>query len=146
LRTRLLHESGGLRTFVVIFDKGDEALGGLTDFAREEDLTGASLTAVGAFSRATLAYFDPELMDYVDISVDNQAEVLSMIGDVALADGGPEVHAHVVVGHRDGSTSGGHLRKADVFPTLEVVITETPAHLRKRHDPQTGLTLIDPEK
>jgi predicted DNA-binding protein with PD1-like motif len=146
LRTRLLHESGGLRTFVVIFDKGDEALGGLTDFAREEDLTGASLTAVGAFSRATLAYFDPELMDYVDISVDNQAEVLSMIGDVALADGGPEVHAHVVVGHRDGSTSGGHLRKADVFPTLEVVITETPAHLSKRHDPRTGLTLIDPEK
>lgn len=83
-------------------------------------------------------------MDYVDISIDGQVEVLSMIGDVALTDGEAEVHAHVVVGHRDGSTSGGHLRKASVFPTLEVIVTETPAHLRKRHDPQIGLTLIDP--
>jgi predicted DNA-binding protein with PD1-like motif len=105
----------------------------------------ASLTAVGAFTRATLAYFDPDEMDYVDISVDSQVEGLSMIGGVALTDSEPEVHAHAVVGHRDGSTSGGHLKGASVFPTLEVIVTETPTHLKKRHDPQTGLSLIDPE-
>lgn len=145
MRSRKLHESDGLRTFVVVGDKGDEPLQGLTEFAHSEDIDAASMTAVGAFSSATLAFFDAGQMDYVEFDINHQVEVLALVGDVALADGDPEVHAHVVVGHRDGSTAGGHLRRALVFPTLEVVVTETPAHLRKRHDPETGLTLIDPQ-
>lgn len=146
MRTKQLSEVGGLRTFVAVFDKGDEPHSGLTEFVREESITAASFTAVGAFARATLAYFDPERSEYLDLPVEEQVEVLSMIGDVALSDDRPQVHAHVVVGHRDGSASGGHLRRAEVFPTLEVVLTETPAHLRKRYDPATGLTLIDPTR
>lgn len=145
MKSRQLHEVDGLRTFVVVFDKGDEPYSLLTEFARENRITAASLTAVGAFARATLAYFDPVDKEYVDIPIDGQVEVLSLIGDIALSDDEPQVHAHVAVGHKDGSTQGGHLRNAEVFPTLEVVVTETPAHLRKRHDPATGLTLIDPE-
>lgn len=144
MRSRRLHETDGLRTFVAVFDKGDEPHAGITDFARDENIDAASLSAVGAFAGATLAYFDPEGMEYTDIEIDEQVEVLSLLGDIALADGEPEVHAHVVVGHQNGSTSGGHLKEARVFPTLEVIITETPAHLRKRFDPETGLTLIDP--
>lgn len=144
MRSRELVDIEGLRTFVVVFDKGDEPYQGLTDFCEENDVSAASLTAVGAFSRATLAYFDPSRMEYVDIPIESQVEVLSMVGDVALSGGEPEVHAHMVVGHEDGSTQGGHLKEAAVFPTLEVVLTETPAHLHKRHDPETGLTLIDP--
>ncbi len=144
MRSRELADIDGLRTFVVVFDKGDEPYGGLTDFCRDNHVSAASFTAVGAFSRATLAYFDPSRMDYVDIPIDGQVEVLSMVGDVALSDGEPQVHAHLVVGHEDGSTHGGHLKEASVFPTLEVVLTETPAHLHKRHDRETGLTLIDP--
>lgn len=146
MRARQLHETDGLRAFAVVFDKGDEPHQGLTEFAETEDISGAGLTAVGAFSRARLAYFDPDEMDYVDIPIEDQVEVLSMVGDIALADGQPEVHAHVVVGRRDGSTAGGHLQDAAVFPTLEVIVTETPEHLRKTHDPETGLTLIDPGK
>ena len=146
MRASQLDESEGLRTYVVIFDKGDEPKSGLTRFANEEGITAASLTAVGAFEKATLAYFDRDEKEYVDIPIGDQVEVLSMVGDVALADGDPEVHAHVVVGYKNGSTAGGHLREASVFPTLEVIITETPTHMRKRHDRETGLTLIDPQK
>lgn len=146
MRTRQLDESEGLRTFVVVFDKGDEPKSGLTRFANEEGVTAASLTAVGAFESATLAYFDRDEMDYVDIPIGDQVEVLSMVGDVALADDDPEVHAHVVVGYKNGSTAGGHLKEAEVYPTLEVIVTETPKHLRKRHDRETGLTLIDPSR
>lgn len=134
----------GLRTFAVVFDEGDEPKQGLTEFARERSVSAASLTAVGAFANATLAYFDRERSEYLDIPVAEQVEVLSLVGDIALADDEPEVHAHVVVGRRDGTTAGGHLMQAEVFPTLEVIVTETPAHLRKRHDPATGLTFIDP--
>jgi uncharacterized protein len=146
MKTRELADTGGLRTFVVVFEAGDEAFEGLTRFSEEYRVTAASFTAIGAFSSATLAYFDPDVMDYWDIPVTEQVEVLSLIGDVALSDGTPEVHAHVVLGRRDGSTIGGHLKRAEVFPTLEVVLTETPAHLWKRFDATTGLTLIDPDQ
>lgn len=142
MRHQLLHEADGLRTFAVIFDKGDDAKAGLSSFASEEDISAASLTAIGAFQRAVLAYFDRESHEYLDIPIDEQVEVLSLLGDIALNDDEPEVHAHAVVGCRDGSTLGGHLQQGVVWPTLEVVVEETPAHLHKRVDPETGLALI----
>jgi predicted DNA-binding protein with PD1-like motif len=146
VKSRLLHEAGGLASFVLVFETGDDAVEELTRFAQEHDLSAAQLTGIGAFSDVTLGYFDWEDKEYKPIRLDEQVEVLSLIGDVALKDGEPAVHAHVVVGRSDGSASGGHLLEAHVRPTLEVVLTESPAHLRKRYDPETGLALIAPEE
>ncbi|MFR9801252.1 PPC domain-containing DNA-binding protein [Pseudonocardia sp. RS010] len=142
MKARLLHGVDGLRTFAVVMDKGDEAAAELVAFARREGIDGASLTAVGACREATLGYFDPEQMDYQDIPVTEQAEVLSLVGDIARHGDEPAVHAHAVLGLRGGSTVGGHLQRAVVWPTLEVVVTESPAHLRKQVDEETGLALI----
>jgi uncharacterized protein len=149
MRSRLLHEVDGLRTFVVVMDKGDDAAEELARFARDNAVTGAGLSAVGACREATLAYFDREEMTYQDIPVTEQAEVLSMLGDIAVqsaqTSSGPDepaVHAHAVLGLRNGSTVGGHVRRAIVWPTLEVLVTESPAHLHKRVDAETGLALI----
>lgn len=141
MRSKMLHETDGLRTFAVVA-KGDEATAELARFAREHDVTGAGLTGVGACREATLGYFDPEVMQYQDIPVTEQAEVLSLLGDIAAKDGQPALHAHAVLGLRDGSTVGGHVQRAIVWPTLEVIVTEAPAHLRKRVDEETGLALI----
>lgn len=143
MRSRTVQD-GEQRTIVVVLDAGDEAVQALTDVARDESLTAASLTAVGAVERATVGWFDLEAKDYVKNEVDQQAEVLSVVGDVALGpDGAPTVHAHVVLGLRDGTTRGGHLLSATVRPTLEVVLTESPARLRKTSRPEFGLALID---
>ena len=136
-------ETTGAKTWALIFDKGDEPVAGLTAFAKAEKLGGAHFTAIGAFSDVTLGYFDRAARDYKKIPLREQVEVLSVIGDVALDRGEPKVHAHVVVGLPDGQTRGGHLLSARVWPTLELVLTESPRHLRKRHDPETGLALID---
>ena len=66
------------------------------------------------------------------------------VESVALDKDEPKVHAHVVIGLSDGEARGGHLLEAHVWPTLEVILVESPRHLRKRHDPETGLALIDP--
>jgi uncharacterized protein len=137
-------ESTGARTWALIFEKGDEPVTGLTEFAKAQKLGGAHFTAIGAFSEVTLGYFDRAKRDYRKIPLREQVEVLSLIGDVALDRNEPKVHAHVVVGRADGEARGGHLLEARVWPTLEVVLTESPRHLRKRHDPETGLALIDP--
>ncbi|MDT0443864.1 PPC domain-containing DNA-binding protein [Streptomyces johnsoniae] len=142
MNSRLVHEHGGLRTFVLVLVKGDEAYAEISAFAAEQRVTGAALTAVGGCREATLGYFDPELLDYRSTHIDEQTEVLSLIGDIAIHDDVPALHAHLVLGRRDSTALGGHLQRAVVFPTMEVVVTETPTHLRKRVDPQTGLALI----
>ena len=142
--TSTLLDATGPRTWVLIFDKGDEPVAGLTAFAKAQKLGAAHFTAIGAFSDVTLGYFDRAKRDYKKIPLHEQVEVLSLLGDVALDKGEPKVHAHVVVGRADGEARGGHLLEAHVWPTLEVVLVESPRHLRKRHDPETGLALIDP--
>jgi predicted DNA-binding protein with PD1-like motif len=144
MEAKQIHRENGQKTFALIFDTGDEVITGLSGFAAENDLNAASITAIGAFSDATLGYFDMERKEYKEIPVDEQVEVLSLIGDIApKEDGEPQVHAHVVLGRSDGTTKGGHLLEAHVRPTLEVILTESPEHLRRRTDEETGLPLID---
>lgn len=144
MKAKLL-DATGQKTFALIFDKGEEAMAGLSRFAATERLGAAHFTAIGAFSEATLGYFEPARKDYKRMPLSEQVEVLSLTGDVALdAAGEPKVHAHVVVGCADGSARGGHLLAGRVWPTLEVILIESPSYLRKRHDPETGLALIDP--
>jgi hypothetical protein len=130
------------KTYAVIFDKGDELIAGLTQVAREHELAASHFTAIGAFSDAMLGYFDRQRKDYLRIPVHDQVEVLSLVGDVALEDGKPKIHAHAVLGRADGSTCGGHVLEAHVWPTLEVILEESPGHLRRTSDPETGLALI----
>jgi hypothetical protein len=143
MKARRLHASRGETTYVVILDRDDEVVKTLTDFANARGITAARFTAIGAFSAVTLGYFDRERKDYVKIPMREQVEVLSLIGDIALDQAEPKLHAHAVVGTRDGSAHGGHLLEATVWPTLEVVLTESPKYLKRRMDPEVGLALID---
>jgi predicted DNA-binding protein with PD1-like motif len=131
------------RTFVLIYQTGDEVVAELMCFAREHKPRSAHFTAIGAFSDVVLAYFDWPTKKYQDIPVKEQVEVLTLAGDIAWKQNDePVVHAHVVVGRSDGSTRGGHLRNAHVRPTLELILVEYPKHLERKHDSETGLTLI----
>ena len=142
MKAKVIEDADGV-TYVVVCDPGDEAFDTLTQFARAQDLEAAQITAVGAFSRATVGWFDRAAKQYRRIPVDEQCEVLSLIGDVAEGQGGPVLHVHVVLGLADGTTRGGHLLEGWVFPTLEVVVTEAPAELRKVMHPDLGIALID---
>jgi hypothetical protein len=142
MQSKLLHNADGQRTFAVILATGDEVMGCLKDFVTRERITAAQISAIGALSDVVLEYFDWEKKAYTKIPLREQVEVASLLGDVAEADGKPAIHLHIVVGRRDGSAMAGHLGEAHVRPTLEVILTESPAHLRKRHDPESGLALI----
>ncbi|HET6628140.1 MAG TPA: PPC domain-containing DNA-binding protein [Woeseiaceae bacterium] len=141
MQQQLLNDEG-TRTWAVILDTGDEVTGCLLGFASSQGLSAAHLTAIGAFEHATLGYFDWQRKDYRRIPVEVQAEVVSLIGDVARAGKEPKLHMHAALGLADGSMCGGHLLNGVVRPTLEVIVTETPSWLRRQHDPETGLALI----
>jgi uncharacterized protein len=144
MKARLVAENNGVKTYAIVLAKGDEVMSGLTDFARQNKVTSASFTAIGAFSNATVAWFDRMKKEYKRIPIKQQVELISMIGDIALVNERPAVHTHVSLGSSDGTVRGGHLIEANVFPTLELFMTVYPTALHKQPDEATGLELIDP--
>jgi predicted DNA-binding protein with PD1-like motif len=144
MQSQLVSDTADAQVHVVILDAGEEAFAALTKFANDKKLAAASLTAIGAFEKATVGWFDLAAKSYRKIEVGEQSEVLSAIGDVATGDDGTaSLHIHIVLGLSDGSTRGGHLLAGTVRPTLEVVLTEVPSKLRRKKRPDLGIALID---
>ncbi|MBR1236579.1 PPC domain-containing DNA-binding protein [Bradyrhizobium sp. AUGA SZCCT0182] len=144
MKNQLVSDNPGGRIHVVILDSGEEAFAALTRFANEAKMTAASVTAIGAFEKAVVGWFDFATKTYKKIEVNEQCEVLSALGDVAVGDDGKaSLHVHIVLGLSDGSTRGGHLLAGTVRPTLEVVLTEVPARLRRKKRTDLGIALID---
>ena len=153
MKSKILNHDGA-RTYVVALETGDSLIASLTRFAREERLAASEFTAIGALAWARLAYFNWETKAYDEIPVDEQVEVLSLNGRITLPEGAdretpefdrdPHLHVHCVLGRGDGTTVGGHLMEAEVRPTCEVFVNESPAHLGRRTDPESGLPVIDP--
>jgi predicted DNA-binding protein with PD1-like motif len=136
------------KTFTLVFQTGDEVVEGLMQFAKAHRLAASQLTAIGAFDELTVGFFNPEKKHYNkilirEILIREQVEVLSFLGDIAAKDGEPQLHAHVVVGKADATAHGGHLIRGVVRPTLEVVLVESPKHLHRTPDAETGLALIN---
>ncbi|GEC58964.1 putative DNA-binding protein with PD1-like motif [Bradyrhizobium japonicum] len=145
MKSKLVSDAPSAQVHVVVLDSGEEAFGALTKFANDAKVTAASLTAIGAFERATVGWFDFASKSYRKIEINEQCEVLCALGDIATGDDGKaSLHMHIVLGLSDGSTRGGHLLAGIVRPTLEVVVTEAPARLRRRKRPELGIALIDP--
>ena len=144
MKAQLLNPGDPVKQYAVIFYQGDEAFSGLLEFAEQYHVTSAHFTAIGALNGATIGWFDPQRKMYKRTPIDGQHEVIGMSGDIALYQGKPVVHTHMVVGNPDGTTSGGHVLELNVSPTLEVMLTVDPVTTQKRFDPATDLTLIDP--
>src|ERR1700733_1222348 len=143
-QVQLLNPGEPTKQYAVIFYQGDEAFSGLLEFAEKYHVTSAHFTAIGALNKATLGWFDPQRKMYKKIPIYGQHEVIAMSGDIALYQGKPVVHTHMVVRGPDGTTRAGHVLDLYVSPTLEVMVTVDPITMRKRLDPATDLTLIDP--
>jgi predicted DNA-binding protein with PD1-like motif len=144
MHVQLLNPGEPTKQYAVIFYEGDEAFSGLLEFAEKFQVTSAHFTAIGALSGATLGWFDPHRKMYKKIPVAGQHEVIGMSGNIALYQGKPVVHTHMLVGNPDGTTLGGHVLAAYVSPTLEVMVAVDPITMQKRFDRATDLTLIDP--
>ena len=142
MRARLMREDGAT-VYLLVFDEGEEAIETLTAFAAERNVNGAHFSALGAFREAELAWFDCDARDYVPIPVDEQVEVASLVGNVAMFDEEIRVHAHAVLGRRDGSTVAGHVMSGRVRPTLEMILVDEPTTLARRIDDRVGLPLLD---
>ena len=146
MQSKQVSNNKGEKLWILVLASGEEAKDAITAFAKQEKIRAASFVALGAFSRAVVGYFDWEKKKYMPIPINSQVEVITLVGDIAEDEKGePSLHAHTVLGMSDGTTRGGHLIEGHVRPTLEVTLTETPAHLVRKKKPALGLALIDIE-
>ncbi len=146
MQSKQVSSNKGEKLWILVLAPGEEAKETITEFAQKENIRAASFVALGAFCRAVVGYFDWEKKKYMPIPVNSQVEVITLVGDIAEDEkGAPSLHAHTVLGMSDGTTRGGHLIEGYVRPTLEVTLTETPAHLVRKKKPELGLALIDIE-
>ena len=144
MQSKLVSKPGDTRIWVAVLAKGEEAKQSLLSLAKTENIEAASFVALGAFEKATIGYFDWQTKKYQPIVIDEQMEVITLVGDIVPDEKGKaSLHAHTVLGRSDGSTRGGHLIEGIVRPTLEVTITETPGHLTRRKHPELGVALIE---
>jgi uncharacterized protein len=146
MQVKLVKNTLEERVYAIVFYKGDDAMSGLTDFALQKKIKDAHFTGIGAISSATLAWLEPSKKIYHRIPVEEQAEVLSLIGDVATFNGKPIVHMHAVLGKSDGTPIGGHVFELNVNPTLEIFMTVNSISLKKRPDDESGMKVIDPQQ
>jgi uncharacterized protein len=144
MKVQLLNPGEPTKQYAVIFYQGDEVYSGLQEFAEQYHVTSAHFTAIGALDDATVGWFDPQRKMYKKIAINGQHELIGMSGDIALYQGRPVVHTHMVVGGPDGTTRAGHVLEAYASPTVEAIVTIDPVTMQKRFDPATDLTLIDP--
>ncbi len=130
------------KSWVLVFETGDEPIALLTEFAATNKIRGARVSGIGGFSEVTLAYFNLRSKEYEPIPIREQVEVMFLLGNIGKFEGMPKVHVHAVVGKRDGSAHGGHLLEERVRPTLELFVVESPVELQRRKDSATGLPLL----
>ena len=109
---------------------------------RRENVTYASLTGLGAVRWAKFAYYNATTKSYEEHEVDEQMEVISLVGNTTLRDGSPFIHWHGGFARRDGSMLGGHLLDAIVRPTLEVWLRRESAEIHRVFDEGSGLALM----
>ncbi len=144
MRYTIISGSNDADLWMLVFDKGERALEALLTFAEERKIAAGSFSGLGAFSEATLAFFDRTTKEYAPIPVEEQTEVLNITGNIALHEGRPRLHAHATLGKPDGSTIGGHLVEGIVWPTLEITLIATAGKLERVMDEETGLPLLKP--
>src|SRR4051812_37305238 len=137
----------GTQEYALVLARGDEVMTALSDFARAKRVTAATFTALGAVRNAEVGWFDFSKEQYKAMRFDEQLEVLSLVGDIGLAeDGKPTVHAHCGLGRESGRALGGHLITATVSPTLELFVTSYPQALRKQRSHKDDIELFELSK
>ncbi|MEO8960983.1 MAG: PPC domain-containing DNA-binding protein [Ginsengibacter sp.] len=125
-----------------MMDSCDEVTEQLMIFAKKEKVNASQFMAIGAFSETVTGFFDFSIKDYQKTTFQEQLEVLSLTGDVSMYKDDYKIHAHVVLGRKDGTARGGHLMEGIAHPTLEIILNESPEYLKREMDKDSGIPLI----
>ena len=128
--------------YLLKLEIGEEVMASLVDFARQTEIAGATIMAIGAMSDPVIGYFNTQTKEYDRRELSGDFEIVGLTGNIGWRDGEPMVHAHVVLSS-PVEVHAGHLFSGTVCVTGEFVIRPMEQRLERRRDPDTGLYLWD---
>ena len=128
---------------VVKLEKGDEVIACLTNFAKDEQIKLAKFFGIGAVSSITVGFYQLPKKTYVWREFIEELEVTSLLGNIAILDSEPFIHAHINVSDKNFNVYGGHLKKAIVGATLEVVVELIDGEVERKFSDEIGLNLLN---
>jgi predicted DNA-binding protein with PD1-like motif len=131
--------TGGVH--LVRLDRGEDVLGSLVAFLDERSISSGTVTGIGAVGDVEVgAYLSAEAR-YEKTRLEGEWELVGFTGTIALVDGKPSVHPHVVLGNARAEVRGGHLFGARIAVTGEFEIREAGIAVSRELDPAIGLKL-----
>lgn len=129
-------------SFIIRMDKGEEIVEQLTAVAARERIALAEVSALGAVGSFTAGVFYPGEKEYHANDFTGDFEIVSLTGTVTEMDGKPYLHLHMSAGDREGRVWGGHLNRAVVSATCEMVVRVLDGHVGRAFSPEIGLNLL----
>jgi hypothetical protein len=130
------------RRFVGRLPHGKDLITFVEDFCKKASIQMATFSVIGAVSSVTMGAYDQKQQVYVTFKEEAQLEIVNCIGNVSLMDGNPVVHAHIVLGDKQGKVTGGHLFSETILFAGEIELQElTGKPLERAYDDTTGLML-----
>lgn len=124
------------------FESGEHLAASLLAWLKAEGIGYATMTGLGAVSGATISYWNANTRQYEQHQLDEQMEVVSLVGNVTIKEGAPFTHIHVTLGRRDLSILGGHFNDATVHPNVEVWLRPESETVERTLDESSGLFLM----
>lgn len=130
------------RRYILRFDKGEEVMAGILDFAKQQQIYAASFNGIGATNTIELGFFNEFLKDYRHKQFLHEFEIISLIGNIGAKDGQPVVHAHGSFGNSDFEVVGGHVFRIDVSITCEIFLIKLDGQLNREQNKDLNLNLL----
>jgi predicted DNA-binding protein with PD1-like motif len=122
-------------------DAGEEIVSSLVTICKKEKIQSALVSGLGACRKAEIAHFDPSAKKYHNKRFEARMEIVSLLGNITIADGEPMAHLHIALGLEDFSVVGGHVVSVEIDPTCEIAITPLKTKIERRFDEKSGLKL-----
>ena len=129
-------------TIVARIDKGEEILEKIKEIALNERIKLANINALGATSDFTVGVFKTEEKKYYSNTFKGNFEIVSLTGTINTMNGEFYTHIHMSAGNDKGEVFGGHLNRAVVSSTCEMVINIIDGQVDRYLDEQIGLNIF----
>ena len=129
-------------TIVALMDKGEDILEQVKAIAQKEQITLASVQALGAVDRFTVGVFKTEEKEYLANEFTGSFEIVSLTGTINTMNDEFYCHLHMSAGNEKGEVFGGHLNRAVISATCEMVINVIDGKVDRYRDEEIGLNLF----
>jgi len=129
--------------YVLRLKKNDEIISSIMDFCQEKKITSAWFTGLGAAKNATLALYDLETKKFSKKAIKGPLEIANITGNIATKDNEVLIHCHITLSDKNMSAYAGHLERADVAATVEIIFRVLDIQLTRKHDLNIGLNLLE---